>query len=350
MDLEHFIKNYSRDPNLGQQIALYIIRPKNLAPSFENKNYFRAGVAGSRELANSQDRSATASGADSKASSLFSRAAMYFANMISGATLVAALILPPSVRSSPTGPIITRILQKREPGDNREAYQMKGTTMALALEKVFHQELDAMPKLKRARTDRVEWFESVQKNLENAKLAMQSVGRGIYYDLTKFASNVMPDQLVGKGVKLTGGMTMDTTTHAFRKSPRLLELTQEDVTEEDGSVRLSTDDIEEVRQNTERGQAILELITRRGPPRQQTTQTATAQTTTTGVQATPNMQTRSRGPVAATNTTIPIPAQEPAPVYVRLTRARVQQLREAATTNDDDQQRRRIVRALAQLI
>ena len=160
----------------------------------------------------------------------------------------------------------------------------------------------------------------------------------------------MPAQLIGKGVKLTGGMTMDTTTHAFRKSPRLLELTQEDVTAEDGSVRLSTDDIEEVRQNTERGQAILELITRRGPPRQQTTQTATAQTTTTGVQATPNMRTRSRGPVAATNTTIPIPAQEPAPVYVRLTRARVQQLREAATTNDDDQQRRRLVRALAQLI
>ena len=144
---------------------------------------------------------------------------------------------------------------------------------------------------------------------------------------------------------------MDTTTHAFRKSPRLLELTQEDVTAEDGSVRLSTDDIEVVRQNTERGQAILELITRRGPPRQQTTQTATAQRpeVTTGVQATPNMQTRSRGPVAATNTTIPIPAQEPAPVYVRLTRARVQQLREAATTTNGEQQRKKLIRALAQL-
>jgi hypothetical protein len=350
MDLEHFIKNYSRDPNLGQQIALYIIRPKNLAPSFENKNYFRAGVAGSRELANSQDRSATASGADSKASSLFSRAAMYFANMISGATLVAALILPPSVRSSPTGPIITRILQKREPGDNREAYQMKGTTMALALEKVFHQELDAMPKLKRARTDRVEWFESVQKNLENAKLAMQSVGRGIYYDLTKFASNVMPDQLVGKGVKLTGGMTMDTTTHAFRKSPRLLELTQEDVTEEDGSVRLSTDDIEEVRQNTERGQAILELITRRGPPKTQGTQAA-PQTATTATETVnvPNVRTRSRSTTYGTAPAIPIPTDNPAPVYVRLTRARVQQLREAATTTNGEQQRKKLIRALAQL-
>jgi hypothetical protein len=156
----------------------------------------------------------------------------------------------------------------------------------------------------------------------------------------------MPDQLVGKGVKLTGGMTMETTTHAFRKSPRLLELTQEDVTAEDGSVRLSTDDIEEVRQNTERGQAILELITRRGPSKTQSVQAA-PQTVTTGTQATPNVRTRSRSTGA--EPTIPIPSDTPAPVYVRLTRARVQQLREAATTNDDDQRRKRLARALAQL-
>ena len=347
MDLEHFIKNYSRDPNLGQQIALYIIRPKHLSEPFESKNFFRAGVAGSRELANAQDRSATASGADSKASSLYSRAAMYWNNFIQGGSIVAALILPPSVRSSPTGPIITRILQKREPGDNREAYQMKGTTMALALEKVFHQELDAMPKLKRARTDRVEWFQSTQNTLDNAVNAMRAVGRGIFYDLRKYASNVMPDQLVGKGIKLTGGMTMETTTHAFRKSPRLLELTQEDVTAEDGSVRLNLDDIEEVRANTERGQAILELITRRGPLRQQTTQTTTAQTTTTATQATPNVRTRPRS--TGTGPTIPVPTPDPEPVYVRLTRARIQQLRDAAQTDNGEARHKKIARALAQL-
>ena len=294
MDLQHFVSNYSQDSNFGRAIALYIIRPKNLAPSFESKHYFRAGVAGSRETQNI-DRSATPSGGESKASSLFSRAAMYLSNWIAGGTIVAALVLPASVINTPTGPVITRILQKREPGDNRPAYALKGQTMAVALESLMHAELDEMPKIKRARTDRVEWFESQQKNLENAKAAMRAVGKGIYYDLTKFASNVMPAQLIGKGVKLTGGMTMDTTTHAFRKSPRLLELTQEDVTAEDGSVRLSTDDIEEVRQNTERGQAILELITRRGPPKTQGTQAA-PQTATTATETVnvPNVRTRTQ--------------------------------------------------------
>jgi hypothetical protein len=179
---------------------------------------------------------------------------------------------------------------------------------------------------------------------------MRAVGKGIYYDLTKFASNVMPAQLIGKGVKLTGGMTLDTTTHAFRKSPRLLELTQEDVTAEDGSVRLSTDDIEEVRQNTERGQAILELITRRGPPKTQGTQAA-PQTATTATETVnvPNVRTRSRSTTYGTAPAIPIPTDNPAPVYVRLTRARVQQLREAATTTNGEQQRKKLIRALAQL-
>ena len=58
MDLQHFVSNFSSDPNLGRAIALYIIRPKNLAPAFESKHYFRAGVAGSRETQNI-DRSVT---------------------------------------------------------------------------------------------------------------------------------------------------------------------------------------------------------------------------------------------------------------------------------------------------
>ena len=176
MDLQHFVSNYSQDSNFGRAIALYIIRPKNLAPSFESKHYFRAGVAGSRETQNI-DRSATPSGGESKASSLFSRAAMYLSNWIAGGTIVAALVLPASVINTPSGPVITRILQKREPGDNRPAYALKGQTMAVALESLMHAELDEMPKIKRARTERVEWFESQQKNLENAKAAMRAVGR-----------------------------------------------------------------------------------------------------------------------------------------------------------------------------
>ena len=84
MDLEHFVKHYSTDVNFGRAIALYIIKPENLAPNFQNKHYFRAGVAGSRETQNI-DRSATASGGESRASSLYSRAAMYFNNFIAGA-------------------------------------------------------------------------------------------------------------------------------------------------------------------------------------------------------------------------------------------------------------------------
>ena len=74
----HFVKHYSSDANFGRAIALYIIKPENLAPNFQkqNKHYFRAGVAGSRETQNI-DRSITASGAESRASSLISRASMY---------------------------------------------------------------------------------------------------------------------------------------------------------------------------------------------------------------------------------------------------------------------------------
>ena len=150
MELEHFVQHFSSDPNLGRAIALYLIRPNHLAPPFGGRNYFRAGVAGSRETQNI-DRSVTPSGAESRASSLFSRAAMYLANWIAGGTIVAALVLPPSVVNSPTGPTITRILQKRNPDDARPEYALRGQTMAVALETIYHQELDDMPRIKRAR-------------------------------------------------------------------------------------------------------------------------------------------------------------------------------------------------------
>ena len=98
--------------------------------------------------------------------------------------------------------------------------------MAVALETIYHQSLDEMPKVKRARTERVEWFQTTQNNFENVKLALQSVGQGVYYDFKKLG-NALPSQLVGKGVKLSGGQVLETTTHAFRKSPRLMEMAEQ---------------------------------------------------------------------------------------------------------------------------
>ena len=155
---------------------------------------------------------------------------------------------------------------------------------------------------------------------------MQSVGQGVYYDLTKFPPNARPHVLVGKGKKLAGGQILETTTHGFRKSPRLLELAHQEVTEEDGSVRLTLDDIEDIRENTVRGQQILELITRR----------ASKQTAGTQTIATPKVATRSR-------------RIQTEPVVVRLTRSKIRELREAAETVDEERRRRRLARALAQL-
>ena len=80
---------------------------------------------------------------------------MYFANWIAGGRILAALVLPPSVVNAPTGPTITRVLQARNPDDARPEYALRGMTMAVALEKIYHQELDQMPQVKRARTSRV---------------------------------------------------------------------------------------------------------------------------------------------------------------------------------------------------
>lgn len=326
MDLEYFVSQFSRETTLGNQVALYIIAPTNLAPSFQNRNLFRAGVAGSREAQNI-DRSATASGADSKASSLHSRAAMYFGNWIAGGRLVAALVLPPSVINTPSGPLLTRVLERRREGDARPDYALRGKTVAVALEQIFHQNLDDMPRIRRARTNRVEWFSTSQPSLENAKMALQAVGQGIYYDFTKFPPRPSPSLL--KGERLTGGQVLDTTTHSLRQSPRLAELTMREVVEEDGTVRLSLDDIEDIRANTTRGNELLELITRRTP----------VATTSSAVQTGPNVTTRSR----RTQT-----AEEP--VTVRLTRSKVRELREAASTPMGERRRRQLARALASLV
>jgi hypothetical protein len=318
MDLEYFVNNYKDDPNFGRSIALYLIASANLAPEFQKRNTFRGGVAGSRETQNI-DRSVTPSGAESRASSLYSRCAMYLANNIQGMVLVAALVLPPSVVNAPTGPTITRILEKRRPGDARPDFALRGKTMAVALEQVYHNALDEMPKVSRARTSRQEWFKTSEPTFRSAKLALQSVGQGVYYDLSN-VGNVPPSKLQSIGRKLSGGQVLDTTTHGFRESPRLKELRRailagEEVTDEDGTIRLDPQDVQEIRDNTERGQMILDLITQR---RRTTTQTQTAQ------------------------------VDPAAPVQVRMTRGQIARLRQAANSQEE-KRRRRVARALAQL-
>jgi hypothetical protein len=311
MDLEHFTTNFRTDALIGNGIALYLIASKNLASTFQRQNYFRSGVAGSREVANI-DRSVSASGQNSKASSLLSRANMYLANNIQSMTLIACIILPASVINGPSGPTIARILETRNDGDNRPAYALRGKTMAVALEALYHAALDALPNVSRARR-KTEWFKTGDNKFKAAKLALQSVGKGTYYDFTLSPPTAMPEYFVGKGVKLGGGAVLDTTTHGFKQSPRLKELrdllTDGDEVEDDAGVfRLRPDDIADIRGVTPRGLALLDRITEHERPAKK---------------------------VAS-------------PVEVRLTRAEVERLRGTAPI-DDARTRRRLAREIAQL-
>ena len=49
-------------------------------------------------------------------------------------------------------------------------YALKGKTMAVALESIYHDELDEMPNVSRARRQ-TEWFKTTQSNFQNVKLA-----------------------------------------------------------------------------------------------------------------------------------------------------------------------------------
>ena len=208
--------------------------------------------------------------------------------------------------------------------------------MAVALESIYHAELDAMPNVSRARRQ-TEWFKTTQSNFDNVKLALQAVGHGVYYDFQKFSSTAMPSDFIGKGTTLSGGDVLDTTTHTFRESPRLIELRKvlqigDDVTVEDGtSLKLDASDIWDIRQGTPRGLRLLELITRK--EKAQTTTQTTAQPTTQTTQTTT--------PQTATATT-------QAPLHVRMTRSAVAALRDPQTS-EDEKRRKRIARALAQL-
>jgi Predicted solute binding protein len=269
--------------------------------------------------------------------------------------LIACLVLPPSVVSGPTGTIITRLLEQRKEGDNRPDYALKGKTVAVYLESLYHNYLDDSPNVSRARTARQEWFKTTQSNYQNMKLALQAVGKGIYYDFTKFSPTAMPADFVGKGKKLAEGEVLKTTSHTFRGSSRLNKALAElrktlqvgdEVIEEDGTtIRLDSTDIEDIRALTPRGLKLLELITDKGPATTATTQTTAATTTPAATQT-----------AAATTTTGTTPAKPPArtnvatqaPIQVRLTRAAVRALREAMNA-EEEKRRKRVARALAQL-
>jgi hypothetical protein len=187
-----------------------------------------------------------------------------------------------------------------------------------------------MPAVSRARRQ-TEWFKTTQNNFKNIKLALQAVGQGIYYDFTQFSPTAMPSDFLGKGRKLRGGVTMDTTTHGFKQSPRLQELkrnlqTGDEVETEDGTIQLNADDVEDIRSGTKRGLYLLELITRK----EKATATTQTNAATTGT------------------TTKKIDRTTQAPVFVRMTRNAINQLRDAQTS-EAEQRRRRIARALAQL-
>jgi len=337
------VSNFGKDELIGSQVGLYIVRPLNLNGTFQNRNYFRAGIGGSKEHT-LIDRSSTASGKAQKSSSLHSRLAMHFASWITGGEIISLLVLPRSVINKPSGPTMLRILEQRREGDARPDYALKGMTQGRALEKVMHNELDQMPKIQRARTDRVEWFQTQQADFRNAKEGQRMVGQGVWYDLTKHNRFAMPADLIGKGTKLTGGVALDVTSHSLRKSSRLLSHTQDEIVEDDGTVSLTLQDIEEVRSGTPRGQLILETITRR-QPKEKSTQVQQTETATAGVQVTPRRATRS----TVTQATTPPPPQTPDPIKIHLTRTQTKALREAAVTPDDAKKRKRILAALQKL-
>ena len=101
---------------IGSQVGLYIVRPLNLNGTFQNRNYFRAGIGGSKEAQNI-DRSSTATGKEQKSSSLHGRLAVHYANWITGGEIISLLVLPRSVINKPSGPTMLRTLEQRREGE-----------------------------------------------------------------------------------------------------------------------------------------------------------------------------------------------------------------------------------------
>lgn len=239
MDLEFFLKNYGHANDLGNKIGLYVVQQSHLDPKF--KNLYRCGAAGTKEV----DR-AYGGGASS---TFRSRLAMYLSNWISGGKIYAALTVDKSIFQG----FSQKILNKVGDDDNRELYAIPGQTKLQFRERQYHAALEENG-VTRARSGRAEWFEG---SLPKIKMAMKSIGVGEFYEFDK---NTPPH--LAKPEKLTKMPEIKVTTVQHRTSPRLDEM----------RVTMDKKDVEDVRNQTERGKQITKGLqqlfeTRRRSPR-----------------------------------------------------------------------------------
>ena len=241
MDLEFFLNNYGQNNanDLGNKIGLYVVQQSHLDPKF--KNLYRCGAAGTKEV----DR-AYGGGASS---TFRSRLAMYLSNWISGGVILAALTVDKSIFQG----FSQKILNKVADDDNRELYAIPGQTKLQFRERQYHAALEERG-VKRARSGRAEWF---QGSLRQIKMAMKSIGTGDFYEFDK---NTPPH--LAKPEKLSKQAELEVTKVTHRTSPRLDEL----------RVTMSKRDVEDVRNQTQRGREITRGLqqlfeTRRKSPR-----------------------------------------------------------------------------------
>jgi hypothetical protein len=104
-----------------------------------------------------------------------------------------------------------RVLDERREGDNREDYQLSGTTRIAIREKQFH---NLLVRYGMTRTSpRGEFFTGP---LSAAKRALKATGTGDYYS---FSGNTEPVKIT-----LTRADEVETSQVKLRESPRLLEV------------------------------------------------------------------------------------------------------------------------------
>ena len=200
MDLERIL--YDPDPEikkLGDQIGLYIISQKNLAPPFD-KGHFRCGAAGINEVASASMREGGGR------SNLRSRSAMYFNSWVTSG-LVHAFVTVPRSRFADYSELV---LPTRVEGDNREDNRLAGKTRLRLREREYHARLDAHRRNDRVRSTRSEWFEG---DLSAVTAMLRAIGTGVYYRLQ---DNKILEQTV-----LTRNKDLKTTRVKHRRSPRL---------------------------------------------------------------------------------------------------------------------------------
>ena len=241
MDLEFFLNNYGQNNanDLGNKIGLYVVQQSHLDPKF--KNLYRCGAAGTKEV----DR-AYGGGASS---TFRSRLAMYLSNWISGGVILAALTVDKSIFQG----FSQKILNKVADDDTRELYAIPGQTKLQFRERQYHAALEERG-VTRARSGRAEWF---QGSLRQIKMAMKSIGTGDFYEFDK---NTPPH--LAKPEKLRKQAELEVTKVTHRTSPRLDEM----------RVTMSKRDVEDVRNQTQRGREITRGLkqifeTRRKSPR-----------------------------------------------------------------------------------